>query len=75
MIGLAALLLTLKAFYFGGLYGTWASGGGDIRTIKDTSVTLNPYILFRYLGDLLLEVKVPLLVLITWRILLEDTIG
>ena len=36
MIGLAALLLTLKAFYFGGLYDTWASGGGDIRTIKDS---------------------------------------
>jgi len=49
-LGSAALLLTLKAVYLGGLYDTWASGGGDVRLIKDTCVTLNPYVLFRYLG-------------------------
>ena len=49
-LGSAALLLTLKGVYLGGIYDTWASGGGDIRLIKDTCVTLNPYVLFRYLG-------------------------
>jgi len=48
-LGSAALLLTLKAVYLGGLYDTWASGGGDIRLIKDQCVTLNPYVLGRYL--------------------------
>lgn len=48
-LGLASLLLFAKAVYFGGLYDTWASGGGDVRLIKDTCVTLNPYVLGRYL--------------------------
>jgi len=48
-LGFAALLLTLKAVYLGGLYDTWASGGGDVRLIKDQCVTLNPYVLGRYL--------------------------
>jgi photosystem II CP43 chlorophyll apoprotein len=43
-------LLTLKGVYLGGLYDTWASGGGDIRLIKDQCVTLNPYVLGRYLA-------------------------
>mmetsp|Transcript_70346 Transcript_70346/g.194599 ORF Transcript_70346/g.194599 Transcript_70346/m.194599 type:complete len:462 (-) Transcript_70346:17-1402(-) len=47
--GAAALLLFVKAVYLGGLYDTWASGGGDVRLIKDTCVTLNPYVLGRYL--------------------------
>ena len=45
----AAFLLFIKAVYLGGLYDTSASGGGDIRLIKDTCVTLNPYVLGRYL--------------------------
>lgn len=45
----AAFLLFIKAVYLGGLYDTCASGGGDIRLIKDTCVTLNPYVLGRYL--------------------------
>jgi photosystem II CP43 chlorophyll apoprotein len=49
-LGSAALLLTLKGVYLGGLYDTWASGGGDIRLIKDQCVTLNPYVLGRYLA-------------------------
>ena len=32
-IGLAATLLFVKAVYLGGLYDTWASGGGDVRVI------------------------------------------
>ena len=48
-LGSAAFLLFMKAVYFGGLYDTCASGGGDIRLIKDTCVTLNPYVLGRYL--------------------------
>ena len=48
-IGLASLLLFIKSLYLGGLYDTWASGGGDVRTIKDSSVTLNPYVIGRYL--------------------------
>mmetsp|Transcript_69214 Transcript_69214/g.160410 ORF Transcript_69214/g.160410 Transcript_69214/m.160410 type:complete len:220 (-) Transcript_69214:653-1312(-) len=48
-IGLAALLLFVKAIYLGGIYDTWASGGGDVRIIKDTCISLNPYVLGRYL--------------------------
>ena len=48
-LGTAALLLFLKGVSLGGLYDTCASGGGDIRLIKDTCVTLNPYVLGRYL--------------------------
>jgi len=48
-LGLASSLLFVKAVYLGGLYDTWASGGGDVRLIKDTCVTLNPYVLGRYL--------------------------
>ena len=48
-LSIAALLLSIKAVYFAGLYDTTASGGGDIRLIKDTCVTLNPYVIGRYL--------------------------
>jgi photosystem II CP43 chlorophyll apoprotein len=49
-LGSAAFLLFGKAVYSGGLYDTWASGGGDIRLIKESCVTLNPYVLSRYLA-------------------------
>ena len=49
VLGLAFLILFLKGVYFGGLYDTWASGGGDIRLVKSSSVSLNPYIIGRYL--------------------------
>jgi len=39
-----------KGDYFKGLYDTWSSGGGDIRLVKDTSISLNPYVLFRHLS-------------------------
>jgi len=42
-------LLFAKAVYLGGLYDTSASGGGDIRLIKYTCVSFNPYVLGRYL--------------------------
>jgi len=49
IIGTAAILFYLKATVFGGLYDTSASGGGDVRLIKDMNVSLNPYVLGRYL--------------------------
>eukprot|EP00448_Togula_jolla_P018507 CAMPEP_0170582498 /NCGR_PEP_ID=MMETSP0224-20130122/7618_1 /TAXON_ID=285029 /ORGANISM="Togula jolla, Strain CCCM 725" /LENGTH=417 /DNA_ID=CAMNT_0010905731 /DNA_START=179 /DNA_END=1432 /DNA_ORIENTATION=- len=48
-LGIAALLLFVKAVYCGGLYDTWASGGGDVRVLKVNCITLNPYVLFAYL--------------------------
>jgi len=49
MVGTAAILFYFKATVFGGLYDTSASGGGDVRLIKDINVTYNPYVLGRYL--------------------------
>jgi photosystem II CP43 chlorophyll apoprotein len=49
-LGCGAFLLFVKAVYLGGLYDTWASGGGDIRLMKHLSVSLNPFVLFRYLA-------------------------
>ncbi|THU42338.1 hypothetical protein C4D60_Mb00t11100 [Musa balbisiana] len=45
--GLGAFLLVLKAVYFGGIYDTWAPGGGDVRKI--TNLTLSPSVIFGYL--------------------------
>ena len=33
--------------YFGGVYDTWAPGGGDVRII--TNPTLNPAVIFGYI--------------------------
>jgi len=49
-LGAAALLLLVQGVYFCGFYDTWASGGGDLRLISPSSLTLNPYVLFRYLA-------------------------
>jgi len=49
-LGCGALLFFVKAVYLGGLYDTWASGGGDIRLMKHLCVSLNPIVLFRYLA-------------------------
>lgn len=48
-IGTGAILLFIKGAYLDGLYDTWSSGGGDVRVLKDTSLTLNPYLISKYL--------------------------
>lgn len=47
LLGLGALLLVAKAMFLGGVYDTWAPGGGDVRVI--TNPTLDPAIIFGYL--------------------------
>lgn len=47
VLGLGALLLVIKAMFVGGVYDTWAPGGGDVRIISNP--TLNPAVIFGYL--------------------------
>ena len=47
--GIAARLLYLMCLYFGGVYDTIYSVGGDVRLIKDTCISINPYVIGRYL--------------------------
>ncbi|MEQ8756163.1 MAG: photosystem II reaction center protein CP43 [Coleofasciculus sp. G1-WW12-02] len=47
VLGLGAFLLVIKAMFVGGVYDTWAPGGGDVRII--TNPTLNPAVIFGYL--------------------------
>ncbi|PSN18984.1 photosystem II 44 kDa subunit reaction center protein [filamentous cyanobacterium CCP5] len=47
LLGCGAFLLVLKACVFGGVYDTWAPGGGDVRIISNP--TLNPAVIFGYL--------------------------
>ena len=48
-LGIGAALLFAKAVYLGGLYDTWACGGGDMRLIERLECALNPYLLAQYL--------------------------
>jgi photosystem II CP43 chlorophyll apoprotein len=48
-LGIGSLLLFVKAVYLGGVYDTLSSGGGDVRLLRESCVTLNPYLLGRYL--------------------------
>jgi len=47
LLGGGALLLVFKAMFFGGVYDSWAPGGGDVRVINNP--TLNPAVIFGYL--------------------------
>ncbi len=47
LLGCGAFLLVFKAMFFGGVYDTWAPGGGDVRIISNP--TLNPATIFGYL--------------------------
>merc|ERR1711957_1097525 len=46
LLGIGSFLLVIKAMYLGGVYDTWAPGGGDVRFI--TTPTLNPIVIFGY---------------------------
>ena len=46
LLGIGSFLLVIKAMYLGGIYDTWAPGGGDVRYIL--TPTLNPIVIFGY---------------------------
>lgn len=47
MLGAGALLLVAKAMYFGGVYDTWAPGGGAVRVISNPTLGVDK--IFGYL--------------------------
>ena len=49
ILGVGSLLLFVKTVYLGGIYDILASGGGDIRILKSFNVTLNLFVLGKYL--------------------------
>ena len=49
-LGCGGLALIMKAVYIGGVYDTWACGGGEIRLMKQVDLSLNPYTLTSYLA-------------------------
>jgi photosystem II CP43 chlorophyll apoprotein len=48
-LSLGAFLLVVKGVWSGGLYDTWALGGGDVRCVKEQTISLSPYLIVRYL--------------------------
>jgi photosystem II CP43 chlorophyll apoprotein len=48
-LSVGSSLLFVKSTRLGGLYDTWSSGGGDVRVLKFSGLTINPYLLGRYL--------------------------
>jgi photosystem II CP43 chlorophyll apoprotein len=46
LLGVGSLFLVVKACYAGGVYDTWAPGGGDVRIISFP--TLNPLLILGY---------------------------
>jgi photosystem II CP43 chlorophyll apoprotein len=47
LLGCGCYLLVAKAMYFGGIYDTWAAGGGDV--VRVASPTIAPVIIFNYI--------------------------
>jgi len=47
LLALGSWLLVLKAIFFGGIYDTWAPGGGDVRYVLQP--TLSPKVIIGYL--------------------------
>jgi len=46
LVGVGAFFLVLKACFLGGIYDTWAPGGGDVRVVL--SPTLKPALILNY---------------------------
>ncbi|XLR28096.1 hypothetical protein S83_055996, partial [Arachis hypogaea] len=43
LLGIGAFLLVFKALYFGGIYDTWAPGGGDVEVVRIfTDMSISP---------------------------------
>ena len=49
LLGFGALLLVYKAVSLGGIYDTWAPGGGDVRRVSHP--TLRPSTILAYLVE------------------------
>jgi photosystem II CP43 chlorophyll apoprotein len=49
LLGLGCYLLVWKAAYIGGIYDTWAAGGGDTRLVPLSTITFRPIIIFNYI--------------------------
>jgi photosystem II CP43 chlorophyll apoprotein len=47
ILSLGSLLLIIKSIYIGGIYDTWAVGGGDVRQIEHPTLNIN--IIINYL--------------------------
>ena len=66
LLGIGSFLLVIKAMYVGGVYDTWAPGGGDVRLIN--SPTLNPAVIFGYVFKSPLVVMVGCVQSTIWKI-------